>query len=151
MSYDVNILLKTLNHQAKKKEAIYCMIASSFKLSESAFWILYTLAGTEQVCSQQEISEELSISKQTIHSSIHSLVRRGYLFLEQSSISTRRKNVLLTAKGMRFVERYIVPLQEAERIALLKMDSSDQQRYVALSQTFTANLQEEIEKHFTIT
>lgn len=35
---------RTLNCQIKEVDAIYYKITASFKLSESAFWILYTLA-----------------------------------------------------------------------------------------------------------
>lgn len=98
MSRDINALLKAMNYQTKKIEAIYYKLALNFKMSESEFWILYTLSGAEQECSQQEISEELSVSKQTINSAIQSLVQRKYIFLELSPVSARRKNVRITEK-----------------------------------------------------
>lgn len=51
MNHDINVLLRTLNCQIKEVDAIYYKIAKSFKLSESAFWILYMLADTGQECS----------------------------------------------------------------------------------------------------
>ena len=84
MSRDINALLKAMNYQTKKIEAIYYKLALNFKMSESEFWILYTLSGAEQECSQQEISEELSVSKQTVNSAIQSLVQRKYIFLKLS-------------------------------------------------------------------
>lgn len=151
MSRDINALLKAMNYQTKKIEAIYYKLALNFKMSESEFWILYTLSGAEQECSQQEISEELSVSKQTINSAIQSLVQRKYIFLELSPVSARRKNVRITEKGKQFMEESIAPLQEAEREAFLKMDSFAQSQYVTLSQAYAANLQEEIERSFAIT
>ncbi len=151
MKDGANALLKTLNCQTKKIEAVYYKLALNSKMSESAFWILYVLAGAEHECSQREISKELSISRQTINSAIQSLVQRGYIFLEQSSVFTRRKNICMTEKGKRFVEERILPLQEAEREALLKMDDLSQNQYVALSQVYAENLQAEIEKVFAIT
>lgn len=73
---------------------------------------MLTSAGQE--CSQQEISQKLSISRQTVNSAICSLIQRGYIFLERSSISTRRKNIRMTDKGEFFVRQYIIPLQDAE-------------------------------------
>ena len=151
MGHDINVLLKTLNCQTKRIEAIYYKLAVNLNMSESAFWILYALAEAGHECSQQEISEELSISKQTVNSAIQSLARREYIFLEQSSVSARRKNVRMTEKGRRFVEESIIPLREAEREALLKMDHFAQNQYVTLSQVYAANLQAEIERNFTIT
>lgn len=151
MRYDINALMKNLNRQAKKMEAIYYKFALKFEMSESAFWILYALAEAERECSQQEISKELSISRQTINSGIQSLVQKNYIFLELPSGSARKKNIRMTEKGIRFVEESIIPLQKAEREAFLKMDPPSQNQYVALSQTYIANLQAEIEKNFMIT
>lgn len=146
MNRDISVLLKTLNCQIKEVDAIYYKIATSFKLSESAFWILYMLADTGQECSQQEISKQLSISKQTVNSAIQSLVQKGYIFLECSSIPSRRKNVRMTDRGKRFIRQHITPLQNAEREAFLKMKNLEQEQYVSLAQTYTFNLQTEIEK-----
>lgn len=146
MNRDINVLLKTLNYQIKEVDAIYYKIATCLKLSESAFWILYTLADTAQECSQQDISRQLSISRQTVNSSIHSLVQKGYLFLECSSNPSRKKNIKMTDRGKRFVRQHITPLQNAEREAFLKMKNLEQEQYVSLAQTYTFNLQTEIEK-----
>lgn len=146
MNHDINVLLKTLNCQIREVEAIYYKIAASLKLSESAFWILYMLADTGQDCSQQEISKRLSLSRQTVNSAIQSLVQKGYIFLECSSIPSRRKNVRMTDRGKYFVRQQIVPLQNAEREAFLKMKNSEQEQYVRLTRTYTSNLQEEIEQ-----
>ena len=53
----------------------------------------------------------------------------------------------MTDKGEFFVRQYIIPLQDAEYRAFLKMKESDQERYVALTQIFTMNLQIEMEKY----
>lgn len=147
MNHDIDAMLKNLNCRDKEIDAMYYKIAVNLNLSESAFWILYMLTSAGQECSQQEISQKLSISRQTVNSAICSLIQRGYIFLERSSISTRRKNIRMTDKGEFFVRQYIIPLQDAEYRAFLKMKESDQERYVALTQIFTMNLQAEMEKY----
>lgn len=99
-----------------------------------------------QEYSQQKLSKQLSVSKQTVNSAIQSLVQKGYIFLERSSIPSRKKNVRMTDKGKSFVRQYIVPLQDEEREAFLKMESSVQEWYVSLAQIYICNLQTEIEK-----
>lgn len=146
MNHNIDIMLRTLNCQIKEVDAIYYKIATSFKLSESAFWILYTLADMSQGCSQQELSKQLSVSRQTINSAIQSLEQKGYIFLERLPIPSRRKNVRMTDRGKSFVKQYIEPLQDAEREAFLKMESSAQEQYVSLAQTYTFNLQREMAK-----
>lgn len=105
MNRDINVLLKTLNYQIKEVDAIYYKIATCLKLSESAFWILYTLADTAQECSQQDISRQLSISRQTVNSAIQSLVQKGYIFLECSSNLSRKKNIKMTDKNDKFYKK----------------------------------------------
>ena len=39
MDCRVNVLLKTMNHQVKKIEAIYYKLASNLDMPESEFWI----------------------------------------------------------------------------------------------------------------
>ena len=136
MNSSVNAWLKTMNHQVKKIEAIYSGFASGLDMPESEFWILYTLSEAEGDRFQQEISEELSVSRQTIGSAVQGLVRKGYLFLEPSPISARRKNIRMTEKGKTFVAARIAPLREAEQRAFLRMDALAQRQYVALSQEY---------------
>lgn len=145
MNRDTDVLLKKLNHQNKEVDAIYYKIASAWGLSESTFWILYTIAKSPHEYSQQDICTELSISKTTVNSAIQSLAQKGYVFLERDSDSARKKIVRMTEYGKQFVKRHIVPLQKTEQKAFLKMDIQERESYIDLSQKYIANLREETE------
>lgn len=75
MNHDIDAMLKNLNCRDKEIDAMYYKIAVNLNLSESAFWILYMLTSAGQECSQQEISQKLSISRQTVNSAICSLIQ----------------------------------------------------------------------------
>lgn len=89
--HDTDVLLKALNRQTKEVDAIYYKVASVWGLSESAFWILYTIAKFPHECSQRDICSDLPIFKTTVNSAIQSLARKGYVFLERDSDSLRKK------------------------------------------------------------
>lgn len=91
MRHDTDVLLKALNRQTKEVDAIYYKVASVWGLSESAFWILYTIAKFPHECSQRDICSDLPIFKTTVNSAIQSLARKGYVFLERDSDSLRKK------------------------------------------------------------
>ena len=91
MSHDINILLKTLNCQTKRIEAIYYKLALNFKMSESAFWILYALAEADHEYSQQEISEELSYQDRQLILPSRVLCRRSIFFWSRQLFLPERK------------------------------------------------------------
>ena len=52
-------------------------------MSDSIFSILYTICELGDGCSQKEICEQLSASKQTINSAIRKLENQGILFMRK--------------------------------------------------------------------
>lgn len=98
---------------------MYRQIASGIGLSESSFWVLYFLAKSKEAVSQSKMAIELSLPKQTINSSIKCLVQKHLLTLGALPHTNRTKSVQLTECGRAFVEKNIIPLQQAERYALL--------------------------------
>lgn len=144
MDLDVNFMLQILNRQSKETDAVYKGLALKLRLSESEFWILYTLADIQDNCSQQDICRELSISKQTINSAIQSLCRKEFLFLERTEGSGRSKKIHLTDQGRRFVVWQIEPVLKAERKAFSKLSREERENYMHLSQKYEAYLQEEM-------
>ena len=132
--------LQAVNRLFREADAIHYQIASRLNLSLSAFWILYIMADSSEEWSQQELSDELHLSKQTLNSSIHRLRRNGWLSLERTSEHSLKKVILLTPSGHRFVEQCMQPLLEAERSSFVKMDPDEQKRYLELSQKYVACL-----------
>ena len=148
MDFEVNFLLRILNRKSKEIDAIYRSIALKLGLSESEFWILYTLAGMQSDCSQQDICREVSLSKQTINSGIRSLGRKGFLFLERTEGSGRSKKIQLTDQGRCFILSQIEPVLKAEREAFLQLSYRERESYILLSQIYEEYLEEEMDFTF---
>lgn len=144
MDFEVNFLLQTLNRKSKEIDAIYRSVALKLGLSESEFWILYTLVNMQSDCSQQDICREVSLSKQTINSGIRSLGQKGFLFLGRAEGPGRSKKIQLTDQGRGFILSQIEPVLKAEREAFLQLSYRERESYVLLSQRYEEYLEEEM-------
>ena len=58
---------------------LYHRLARACGLPDCAFWLLYTLRSEEAPLTQTQLSEQLSLPKQTVNSALKKLVEEGYL------------------------------------------------------------------------
>lgn len=61
---------------------LYHRLARACGLPDCAFWLLYTLRSEEAPLTQTQLSEQLSLPKQTVNSALKKLVEEGVLRLE---------------------------------------------------------------------
>ena len=66
--------IRIYNGQYKESNEVYHRLARHCGLSDSAFWILYTLREAEGPVSQKQLCDELYLSKQTVNSALKKLV-----------------------------------------------------------------------------
>lgn len=116
----------------KQMDDIFHAYAVEKQLSDSAFWILYTLCGAEKPYTQNDFCEEWYYTKQTIHSAVAGLISAGYVRLEHIQGSRNSKEVALTEAGRAYVEAHIRPLLDAEYAAFLRLGGAERDEYVRL-------------------
>ena len=87
----------------KEDDGLYHRLAKHFGLSDSAFWIVYTLEAARRSLTQAEMSGYLNLSKQTINSGIKSLEQAGYI--RPTGGPGRKKYLELTQAGQALAER----------------------------------------------
>ena len=63
---------------------------------------------------QRQIAENFGMQKQTVHTVVSALQKKGYLLLEPSEGDKREKRIVLTESGQEYAHRMIAPLQKAE-------------------------------------
>lgn len=121
----------------REQNQLYRDVATSFRISESAFSILYAifLAG-ENGISQRDICVQMCIGKQTVNSSIHKLEREGVVVLKSGQ---GRRGLLahLTPEGLELAERTIAPMVEAELAALREFDDKELELSLLLGRRYT--------------
>lgn len=87
----------------KEIDKEYHRLALSLNLSDCEFYVLYTLSDGRENISQQDIVDEWTYSKQTVHSAILSLIKKDYVIMEEDSENRRRKILRLTKKGEAYI------------------------------------------------
>lgn len=116
---------RELNRMYKECEEFYHALAKRFGLSDSAFWILYTLHVEGQPLSATDLGDALFLSKQTIHSGVKSLEARGLIELRSSSADRRNKEICLTEKGEAFSRESVDQVVAFEERAFLSLEPGE--------------------------
>lgn len=125
--------ITTYNSLYKETDDLYRRLARHFGLSDSAFWILYILVGSERPITQTELCGTLFLSKQTINSALKTIEQSGYIRLTDPSGKNRNKYLCLTESGKTLVERTIDPVFQMEERAFHAMTPEQQRGLLELN------------------
>ncbi len=129
----------------KDLDRIYSRFAKECGLSDGEYWALVMIR--EGCTTQAEIREEFSINKQTIHSAIKQLVKKGFIRLEIREDNQREKKIFLTKEGLDFVRNHIDGMILLERKAWDKMKTEEQEQLTKISQKYNNLLKSELEAY----
>ena len=127
--------LREFNRLYKKLEELYHSLSLRLGMSDSIFSSLYTICELADGCSQKEICEQLSASKQTINSAIRKLENQGILFMRKGE-KGRELHIHLTERGRCEVREKILPVMEAEDQAFIRMPEQDRAEFLRLSRIY---------------
>ena len=115
---------------------IISSMAKVCELSDTEYWAMELLR--EGVTTQQEICEQLFISKQTINSAFKKLVKKGFVKLEPMEDNLRKKKITFTEKGTEFAEKYIDPMIEMEERTWYEMKEDERKLLISLTRKYSA-------------
>ena len=96
-----------------KSNALYARAASALGIGYPKMMVLYALESMGEL-TQKQIAENFGMQKQTVHTVVSALQKKGYLLLEASEGDKREKRIVLTESGQVYVHRMIAPLRKAE-------------------------------------
>lgn len=113
---------------------LYHRLARACGLPDYAFWLLYTLRSEEAPLTQTQLSEQLSLPKQTVNSALKKLVEEGVLRLEAADGNLKNKRVCLTEAGEAFLRRTVDRVFGVESAAAARLTEEERSALVALSQ-----------------
>ena len=126
-------------------DRIYSRFAKECGLSDGEYWALVMIR--EGCTTQTQIREEFSLNKQTIHSAIKQLVKKGLIRLETKEDNQREKKILLTKEGEDFIRNHIDGMIQLEKKAWDMMRNEEQEQLIALSQRYNDLLESELERY----
>ncbi len=118
-----NSYLRRFNIIEWETELLYHRIALSFFLSDSAMNILYLIHHLGSPVLLSDIIRYSGLQKQTVSSSIRSLVKDGLITL--SKIDGKKKNVAFTPRGQKTAENTVKRLIEWENDAISQFSDEE--------------------------
>ena len=124
--------LQLLNRLYKESDHIYSKLAAKLGMTETAFWVLYAIAHSEEPRTQNDLCSDFFFPVQTIHSAINNLRKDGLVELQVIPGTRNRKAILLTEKGKTFVAHTIHKADEIEKNAFLCFHEAEREQYLSL-------------------
>lgn len=136
--------IKIITRQLKELSFIYNKACSKIGISSSEFWVWYALIVLDGEISQQDISDEFFLPKQTINTVISNLSKNGYVSLEAIPGTRNKKIIKLSKKGEQYGKKIIKDVYEAEKKTLESMSQEDCCTFISLLEKYTEKLNENI-------
>ena len=135
---------ETVNQQIKELMSVYRDAVKNLSVSESEFWIWYTLVAMDGEYTQQEIGRMWSLPKQTVNTVIAHLRRARYAYLEAVPGKRTHKLIRLTEEGRRYGETLIRPIARAEERAFESMPPADRATVIGVIGKYIERLRGEL-------
>ena len=144
MNFEQMQELREFNCLYKEIEKLYHDIAIKAGMSDSSFFILYTIVELGNGCLQKDVSDMYSINKQTIHSSIRNLEKNGYIFLKKGK--GRNMHIYLTEEGEKLIQQKMIPIMEAENDVFTAMTAQESKELLRVNKKYTALLHQKMSR-----
>lgn len=106
--------LKTYNQIYKEMDIVYHGYAKSCGLSDMAYWILYSMAESDEYFTQRDFCREWFFAPQTVNSALKDLEKKDIIFLEAVPENKKNKLIKPTENGKKFINNVILPLIKTE-------------------------------------
>lgn len=123
-----------------KQYAVYEGYARKHSLTAKELFILDIIYFAEDGCTQAEICQRLSATKQTVSAVIKKFWKCGYIDFEESKTDRRIKIVRLTATGRTYAKCIIPPAAQAENDAMAELSDEQQALLVQLTDFFSEQM-----------
>ena len=138
--------LAAFNQLYKEMAEIYHVYAKEQGISDTVFWILYSLYENNSSYIQKELCSEWHYPPQTVNSALKSLEKQGIISLEAVPGNKKNKLVSLTEHGLTLTQRVIARLTDAERNAILSMTADERRTLLSLTEKYTEFLRRHVRR-----
>ena len=116
---------ETLNRQMMELLGVYSDAIKLLRISDTEFWIWYTLLTMEGEHTQQEICHMWSLRKQTVNTVITRLRLKKFISLEIIPHTRNHKIIRLTEAGKSYGQNLILPITQAQEKAFAKISPDE--------------------------
>lgn len=128
----------------KEIDRIYHETAVRLGLPDSVMALLYSLWEEGDGLTPTQLYAEWSLSKQTGHSALQWLEKRGLIRLAPLPGDGRSKGIFLTDRGRQYAQKAVAPQISAEQAAFDRLTGEEQALLLSLTQKAATSLKEEM-------
>lgn len=139
-------LLEQMNRQFNECNALYHELAVHYGVSDTVFWLLYSLYNSSEPQTQNRLCMEWNLPKQTMNSAVASMVKQGLLELEPAPGRYSGKLLHLTPAGRELAAKTAKPVYSAEQAALEQLGMAEAEHFVRLGQEHLDAIRTEFNK-----
>ena len=139
-------LLEQENRRYNETNLLYHVTAAQFGLSDTVFWVLYSLYSDDKPQTQAQMSAGWCLPKQTLNSAVAAMVKKGLVALCPGKGAHSGKLVTLTDEGRALAERTVGPIIAAEQQAMTRQGLAEVEQNCRLTQRYLECLRQEFEK-----
>lgn len=150
MTDKIQLELIQYNQLQKKFEDLYSSFAKMCGLSDSVFWIIYSVMEREEPYTQTELCNMWSFSKQTINTALKNLEADGIIRFQVLEENRKNKQIFLTDKGLSFAQKTVIPFMDIEKRAFGALDDDERKEFLRLTQKHLNLLNKELKKHIEL-
>lgn len=125
-------------------DAVYHMAALHFGIADSVLWILYVISEPDAEYTQYSLCNDWFYSKQTVNSAIGTLVKLGYVRLEETNGNRNQKILKLTEQGEEFAAKTVAKVKAAEYQAFANMSETERLDFLNLTDKYLASFRNAI-------
>ena len=126
---------RTYVQSRKAIDQFYHQEAARRELPDSVLWLAITICEHETPCTPTELYTDCAISKQTGHSALMQLEKRGLIQLVPDPADRRSKRVEWTEQGRAFAQSQLHPLLTAEEAAFESLAAGEQELLITLTRS----------------
>lgn len=138
-------LLVDYNQSYKENNDIYHMYAKAVGMTDTTFWLLYSLWEHGETYTQKELCAEWSCIAQTLNSALKNLEKKGLIELQYVEGSRKNKRILFTKQGYDFAQKTVAPLMQAEKNAISCFEEQEWILFLQQLRQFNQKLKKEVD------
>lgn len=137
-------VLKTYNQLCKEMDIAYHGYAKSCGLSDMAYWILYSIAESDEYFTQRDFCSEWFFAPQTVNSALKDLEKKDIIFLEAVPGNKKNKLIKPTENGKRFIDSLIRPVIWAECESFATLSKEECRLMLSTTQKYISELRSRV-------
>lgn len=131
--------MKRYNHLIEEIDSVYHEMSLRLGISDGEMMVLYAIWESGDRRALSEIVRVTGASKQTIHSSVRKLEKRGAVILKATD--GKHKEACLTEEGCALAERTAGRVMRVENEVFEAWSEEDVEKYLALTERYKTELQ----------